>query len=83
MAPVSVFSGLENSIYVLTRAVANAPIVSLEGCIGDLQKLEADGHRFGAFGLQAMAFAVVRCNALQFSVVSVAPTACAGRDTAA
>src|SRR6516225_12420811 len=54
MVAVSVFSGFDSSAWALASAVAMAPIVSLDRCIGDLHELEADGTGFGAFGPQAM-----------------------------
>ena len=54
MVAVRVFSGFDSAAWALASAVAIAPIVSLDRCIGDLQKLEADGTGFGAFGQQTM-----------------------------
>src|SRR6185437_5143054 len=48
------FSGLVSSPCALASAAAMAPMVSLERCIGGLQKIEADGAGFRAFGLEAV-----------------------------
>src|SRR6516225_3634592 len=54
MLAVSVFSGFDNSAWALASAVAMAPIVSLERCIGDLQQFEANCAGFGALGAQTV-----------------------------
>src|SRR4051794_1980692 len=43
----SVFSGLISPACALASAVAMAPMVSLERCIGNLQQFEADCAGFG------------------------------------
>src|ERR1700730_213203 len=55
MVAVSAFSGLLRSPWALARAAAMAPMVSLAGCIGGLQELEADCAGFRAPGPQAVA----------------------------
>ena len=66
---VKVFSGLLSSAWAFASAVA--PMVSLERCIGGLQKFEADRSGFGALGSQPIPdslFGVVRHQRFQFDL---------------
>src|ERR1700722_14736844 len=57
MVAVSAFSGLVSSPWAFASAVAIAPMVSLDRCIGHLlvDKIKADGTRLRALRPQAVA----------------------------
>ena len=71
MVAVSDFSGFWSSICALASALAIAPMVSLQRCIGRLRmaEIKADGAGFGALGSNAVAarlFGIFRHQLLQF-----------------
>jgi hypothetical protein len=67
------FSGLASSVWALARALAMAPIDSLDRCIADLhfEEIEADGAGFRTLGAEPMPsrlLGVLRHQAFQFGL---------------